>query len=147
MSHSNLKSILLQVTFIIISGLAVIMLFTCIRHSKIETHTPTELNSDFKKRAAKAIAKSKSQSIDHANSTTSSNNSLPLEHISELNKTLDNNLSLQGVHATKREDGTVIIHSQGKLQTISVARIDEQGNLVFEEHNQSILSDTNKETP
>lgn len=69
------------------------------------------------------------------------NNHLSAEHIATLNQTLDNNLSLRGVNATKREDGSVIIHSQGKLQTVSVAYIDEHGNLAFEEHNQSISTD------
>ena len=152
----NLKSTFLQMTFIVIFVSAVFMLYTWKAQSKIKQTPNIELNkphltsqsppstsiiSEHKRITANGHIDQTSLPLNNTHARTN----LPKEHISSLNQTLDNNLSLEGVHATIREDGTVILHSQGKLQTISVARIDERGNLVFEEYNQSISSDIYKD--
>jgi len=146
-SNFNLKSSLLQITFLVISALAVFMLYTCMRQSKIDQSISLEKTLPATSISQKQITKSKNktptpsiQKTPNIHSATGTSN-LPVEHIATINQTLNNNFSLEGVKATKREDGTVILHSEGKLQTVSVARIDENGNLIFEEHNQPISSD------
>ena len=50
-----------------------------------------------------------------------------------LKESLKDNLSLVGLQAQKLADGTVIIPSQGRLQTITVATIDSDGQIQYAE--------------
>ncbi|WP_422379182.1 hypothetical protein [Marinicellulosiphila megalodicopiae] len=84
------------------------------------------------------------QKTKHTHSHSSIN--IPNTHITELNQSLENNLSVNGVTATTKKDGTVILHSQDRLKTISVAHKDEHGNLVFSEFNQTIPVGIKKDT-
>lgn len=54
-----------------------------------------------------------------------------------LNDMLKDNLTLHDLPAKKLADGTVIIDTRGRLKTVTVARLNEDGELVISEFNES----------
>jgi len=156
------KSIYLQILFLILAAASITILFTCMHQSKTtqlkaQPNQTTYIQSDEQQNPnnsesmlAEAPASNHTASHNHTHNTVPHSHDqytqqvLPQQHITALNDSLKNNLSINDVASTTRQDGTVIIHSEDRLQTISVAHINKLGNLVISEYNQPITIDLNK---
>ena len=73
-----------------------------------------------------------------SNTTSPSKNSTdPLDQA--LHIMLKDNLVINGLPARKLDDGTVIIDTRGRLKTVSVARLNKDGEVVMSEYQESPL--------
>ena len=103
------------------------------------THTPktTQATSDNSQPQISSPPISK-QTVTSPQKTDLSNNSVdPMDKA--LDEMLRDNLVINGLPARKLKDGTVIIDTRGRLKTVSVATLNENGEVVISEHKESLL--------